>query len=343
MTIPFIDSIDAEDFSKKLQQALDQKTKPIGSLGQLEAVAIQLGMIQKSMTPTILSPQMIVFVGDHGIVKHGVSLYPQEVTWQMVQNFLSGGAAISVLARQHQMGLTVVDCGVKQNFEDHPQLLKRKIREGTRDILEEPAMTRKECDQAIQNGIDLVRNLSGNLLALGEMGIGNTSSATLLISRLMGVPIEKCTGAGTGLDSQGVIRKTEILRKALEKHPTQNPLEALACLGGYEIATMVGAILQGAAERRVILVDGFITTAAVCVAREMDSKIMGYCLFSHCSQEQAHREILSKLQVKPLLDLGLRLGEGSGAALAYPLVESAARILSEMANFESAKVSQKSI
>lgn len=325
-----------------LQQRIDTKTKPLGALGRLEALARQIGLIQQTLAPRLSKPHMLVFAGDHGAARAGVSAYPQDVTWQMVENFLAGGAAVSVLARQNGIGLTVVDCGVRHEFAPRPGLVIAKVAPGTADALEEPAMSAAQCEQALAKGEALVKDLPGNALLLGEMGIGNTSAASLLMSRLAGMSIVDCTGAGTGLDADAVQRKIGILRQVLARHAdTAELLEVLAAFGGFEIATMVGAVLQAALERRVIVVDGFIASSAVLVASKLQPAVLQRCVFAHRSGERGHALMLAHLKAEPLLDLGLRLGEGSGAALAWPLLMSATAILREMASFESAGVSRQ--
>lgn len=337
----------------RLQHALDNKTKPQGSLGRIESLALQLGLIQGTLRPELRDPQMVVFAGDHGLTARGVSAFPSDVTWQMVENFLAGGAAVSVLSRQHGVALTVVDCGVRHDFlaglpqgTTRPGLRVYKVagaENGTADASVQPAMTRAQCDAAITNGMQLVRDLPGNALLLGEMGIGNTSAASLLLSRLAGLDIAQCTGAGTGLDAPAVQRKAAVLREVLERHADATaPLDALAAMGGFEIATMVGAVLQAAQERRVVVVDGFIASSAVLVAHALDPLVLQRCVFAHRSGERGHEFMLQYLGVQALLDLGLRLGEGSGAALAWPLLQSACTILRDMASFDDAGVSGKS-
>jgi nicotinate-nucleotide--dimethylbenzimidazole phosphoribosyltransferase len=335
-----VPEIDDADLAAALQHKLDQKTKPLGSLGQLEALARRIGLILGTTNPRLRDPQVVVFAGDHGLAAQGVSAYPSDVTWQMVENFLAGGAAVSVLSRLHDLGLVVVDCGVRHEFKPRTGLLVRKVGPGTADASQGPAMTEQQCQLALANGQDLVRHLNGNVLLLGEMGICNTSSAALLMSRMTGLDIGECTGAGTGLDGPAIERKTAILRGVLALHAqAREPLEVLAALGGFEIATMVGAILQGAADRHVIVVDGFIATAAVLVAQALAPHVVQRCVFAHRSGERGHARMLAHLGAQPLLDLGLRLGEGSGAALAWPLLAAACTILNDMASFESAGVS----
>ena len=340
--IPSIPSLQDAALASALQHRIDRKTKPLGSLGRLEGLMLRLGLIQGTEQPTLVEPQMMVFAADHGVAAHGVSAFPSDVTWQMVENFLAGGAAVSVRARQHGQQLSVVDAGVRHTFVPRPGLLIAKIAMGSRDMLEGPAMTADECATAIAAGKTLLQKRPGNALLLGEMGIGNTSSAALLLSRLGGYPLADCVGRGTGLDDAQLRHKLAVLARVLEKHPRAiEPLAALAALGGLEIAMMVGAVLQAALERRVIVVDGFITGAAVLVAAKLQPAVLERCIFAHRSNEQGHRLMLDTLQAQPLLDLGLRLGEGSGAALAWPLLESACRVLAEMASFDSAGVSDK--
>jgi nicotinate-nucleotide--dimethylbenzimidazole phosphoribosyltransferase len=342
LTLSDIADIHHPALAQRLQQRLDRKTKPLGSLGRLESLALQIGLIQQTETPMWREPQLLVFAGDHGLAARGVSAYPSDVTWQMVENFLAGGAAVSVLARQHGIALTVVDAGVNHSFSPRAGLLDRKIAFGTADASTEPAMTEAQCEQAINAGRDVVRQLPGNAVLLGEMGIGNSSSASLLLARLLGEDLARCVGRGTGLDDEGLARKLGVLNSVLQKHSTAtSPLAALAAMGGFEIAMLVGAALQAAAERRTIVVDGFIAGASVLVASRLMPAVLGYCVLSHRSAETGHAVLIQHLRAEPLLDLGLRLGEASGAALAWPLLDSAVRILNEMASFESAGVSDR--
>ncbi len=342
MRTPLVPHLQQDALALRLQRKLDGKTKPLGSLGQIERLACRIGLILGSEVPQLERPQLLVCAGDHGLTAHGVSAYPSDVTWQMVENFLAGGAAVSVVARQHGLELTVVDCGVRHDFAPRPGLRLCKIAAGTADALEGAAMTEAQRDQALANGAQLVLSLPGNALLLGEMGIGNTSTASLLMSRLTGLDIAECTGAGTGLDDPAVQRKISVLRQVLARHAqAREPLAALAAFGGFEVATLVGAVLQAAEQRRVILVDGFISSAAVLVASALQPAVLERCVFAHRSGERGHGLMLEHLKAEPLLDLGLRLGEGSGAALAWPLLQSACALLREMASFESAGVSQR--
>ncbi|MBX3624578.1 MAG: nicotinate-nucleotide--dimethylbenzimidazole phosphoribosyltransferase [Rhizobacter sp.] len=342
MNLPEIADLHDTALRQRLQQRLDRKTKPTGSLGRIESLALQVGLIQCSETPQWRSPQLLVFAGDHGLAARGISAYPSDVTWQMVENFLAGGAAVSVLARQHGLALSVVDAGVNHSFAPRPGLIDRKIGFGTADALVGPAMSEGQCVQAIEAGRELVRSLPGNVVLLGEMGIGNTSSAALLLARLGGEDLERCTGRGTGLDDAGLARKLNVLRAVLTRHREANtPLAVLAAMGGFEIAMLAGAALQAAAERRTVVVDGFIAGAGVLAAARLVPRVLGYCVLAHRSAEPGHAALIKHLGAEPLLDLGLRLGEASGAALAWPLLVSALTLLEQMASFESAGVSDR--
>ncbi|HEX5737754.1 MAG TPA: nicotinate-nucleotide--dimethylbenzimidazole phosphoribosyltransferase [Hydrogenophaga sp.] len=340
--MPVIADIEQTGLAARLQHLLDNKTKPVGSLGRIETLAQRIGLILGTDAPVLEAPQLVVFAADHGLAARGVSAFPSDVTWQMVENFLAGGAAVSVLARQHGIGLTVVDCGVRHEFAPRPGLVVCKVGQGTADALDGPAMSAEQCTEALDAGVSLVRTLPGNALLLGEMGIGNTSAASMLLARLAGLAVADCTGAGTGLDADAVQRKIAVLRQVLARHPdAKQPLDALAAFGGFEIATMVGAVLAAAAERRVIVVDGFIASAAVLVASHLQPHVLQRCVFAHRSGERGHALMLAHLRAEPLLELGLRLGEGSGAAMAWPLLVSACALLREMASFESAGVSRQ--
>jgi len=342
---PTIANIENNELCQQLQQIVDQKTKPLGALGRLETLAVHLGMIQGTTTPQITQPQIRVFAADHGLTKHGTSAYPSAVTAQMVYNFLQGGAAINVLARQHHMELKVVDAGVDADFanspfKDHAQLLDYKVRHGSRDALTEPAITAEECLAALENGMDVVKNMAGNLLIVGEMGIGNTSAASLLLAKLGDIPIDACIGRGTGLDDAGLQHKASILTQVLARHSeAQTPFDILAALGGLEIAMMAGALMQAASERRILLIDGFIASSALLAAERLAPGVAQYASFAHHSVEPGHTHLLKLLNAEPLLNMGMRLGEGSGAALAYPLLQSACAIINEMASFNDAGIS----
>ena len=338
--VPEPTDLQDEVLARRLQHLLDHKTKPLGSLGRIESLARQIGLILRSERPELLQPQMVVFAGDHGLAARGVSAFPSDVTWQMVENFLAGGAAVSVLARQHGLALTVVDAGVARDIAPRPTLQLRKVAPGTADCTQGPAMSAAQCQQALREGAEVVRSLPGNAVLFGEMGIGNTSSAALIMARLTGLPLAQCVGRGTGLDEAAVQRKLGVLQEALLANADAHaPLAVLQAFGGFEVAMMCGAMLEAAAQDRVIVIDGFIATSALLVAHALQPRVLQRCVFSHQSDESGHARMLAHLGAEPVLKLDLRLGEGSGGALAWPLLESACRILREMASFESAGVS----
>jgi nicotinate-nucleotide--dimethylbenzimidazole phosphoribosyltransferase len=343
MRLPSITATANPELASRLDEAINNKTKPLGSLGALEALAKQLGLIQRTTAVSVDRPAILVFAGDHGVVAEGISAYPQDVTWQMVENFLANGAAINVFARQNGAALYVVDAGVNHDFGSRPGLIDRKVAHGTRNFALEAAMTPQQCATAMEHGAALVTDLPGNVVGFGEMGIGNTTAAAALMHKLAGVPVADCVGAGTGLSTQGVLNKQRVIEAAVERHAgVSEPLEVLATFGGFEIAMMAGAMLQAAALRKTILIDGFIVTAALLAASRLAPALLDYCVFAHCSDEAGHRRMLEQLGARPLLQLGMRLGEGTGAALALPLLHAAANFMNEMATFASASVSEKS-
>lgn len=334
------------NLNSALQQKIAHKTKPLGALGYLEDIALKIGLIQNTLTPQLNKPTVLVFAGDHGIAASGVSPYPQAVTAQMVQNFLAGGAAINIFAKQNNMQLRIVDAGVNFEFAPHADLINAKIDMGTANFLYTSAMSEAQCEQALTIGASLVKkeiDAGCNVLSFGEMGIANTSSASCLMSVICDLPIEDCVGRGTGLDDVGLIKKTEILKQAINQHTllSPTPKQALATFGGFEIAMMVGAMLGAAEQKTLLVIDGFIATSALLVAAKMQPNILHYCVYAHCSNESAHAKLLDYLGAKPLLNLGLCLGEGTGAVLAYPLIQASVNFLNEMASFESAGVSDK--
>ncbi len=328
-----------------LQHKIDRKTKPLGALGHLEGLGLKIGLVQQSLTPTLSKPHMIVFAGDHGAAKAGVSAYPQDVTWQMVENFLAGGAGINVFARQNGLNLTVVDAGVAHDFGSRPGLINAKVGPGTKNYLDEPAMTQAECATAMERGAGIIRALAAdgcNIVGFGEMGIGNTAAASLITHCLTGAPLADCIGRGTGLDDAGLAKKRRLLESALARTgKLDHPLTVLAEFGGFEIAMMAGAMLAAAQARMVLMIDGFIVGSAALTAAGLAPAITDYCVFCHRSAEPGHVAQLTALGAQPLIDLGLRLGEGTGAALAYPLVQAAVNFVNEMASFETAGVSDK--
>jgi nicotinate-nucleotide--dimethylbenzimidazole phosphoribosyltransferase len=327
---------------------LDSLTKPIGSLGQLEAIAAQMVAILSRVGAQPLNKAAYIFAADHGVTNEGVSAYPREVTAQMVQNFLRGGAAINVLARLHQVELTVVDVGVDAMFDNHISLHRAKVRHGSRNLLQEPAMSLEELSDALKIGLDIAKRANDreqDLVALGEMGIGNTTAASAITATLTGQRVADVTGRGAGLDDAGRDRKLHIIRRALKRHfgsmpSPPEPVEILRCVGGLEIAAMTGFVLGAARYRRAVICDGFISTSAAAVAYAIAPQIKGYLFAGHCSEEPGHRHLLRYLGVRSILNLGMRLGEGTGAVLAMPIIESALCLYDEMATFASAGVSE---
>ncbi|GGC10758.1 nicotinate-nucleotide--dimethylbenzimidazole phosphoribosyltransferase [Oxalicibacterium flavum] len=343
MTIPPIPAAGDAALDHALRAAIDGKTKPPGSLGMLETLARRIGLIQQTVQPRIVEPALLVFAGDHGVVEEGVSAYPQSVTWQMVENFLAGGAAINVFARQNGCALRIVDAGVNHDFGARAGLIDRKVAHGTRNFAREAAMTLAQCAQAMAHGAALVAEMPGNVIGFGEMGIANTTSAAAVMHALTGLPAAACVGAGTGLSADGVRHKQQVVERAVALHAgARAPLEVLAAFGGFEIAMITGAMLEAARRRMVLVIDGFIITSALLVAARLQPAILDYCVFAHCSDEHGHRQLLDALGVQPLLQMGLRLGEGTGSVLALPMLHAAVNFLNEMATFESAAVSNRS-
>lgn len=330
---------------KELQQKIDLKTKPIGALGTLEKLALLIGQVQNTLTPTLIKPNIVVFAGDHGITKEGVSAYPQEVTYQMVMNFLNGGAAINVFSNQHNINLKIVDAGVNFDFEPSEKLTNAKIAYGTKNFLKEKAMSKTQVVQCFDKAAKIVNEIfetKSNVIGFGEMGIGNTSSATMLMSYLCKLPIEKCIGRGTGLNDIQLENKISILKQAQAFHgKIVDPKEVLQTFGGFEIAQICGAMLAAFEKKMLILIDGFIASSAFLVAYQINPKIISNAIFCHLSDEYGHQNLLNYLNADPLLKLNMRLGEGTGCAIAYPIMESAVAFLNNMASFESAAVTNK--
>lgn len=341
--------IEATDKSllKDIQHKIDNKTKPLGALGQLESIATKISLIQQSIYPKLESPSMLVFAGDHGLAEEGISAYPSEVTHQMVLNFLYEGAAINVFCDQHDIDLSIIDAGVNFDFGFNPKLINRKIAFGSKNSLKEAALTDKDFEDAIQIGCSMTNEKyqSGcNIIGFGEMGIGNTSASSLLMAEYLNLDIKDCVGRGTGVDDQGLIHKTAVLQKVFAKHTTSNsdPIAYFKCISGLEMAMMLGAMLQAAENKMTILIDGFIATSVLLAAFQVYPNILDYTLYCHQSDESGHKLILDSLNAESILKLDLRLGEGTGCAVAYPIIASSVNFLNQMASFESASVSNKS-
>jgi nicotinate-nucleotide--dimethylbenzimidazole phosphoribosyltransferase len=329
---------------------LDELTKPLGSLGRLEDIAAQLVSIQQERSGQPLQKAVYIFAADHGITREGVSAYPSEVTRQMVLNFLSQGAAISVLAKLHHVEMNIVDVGVDAIFEQTEGLIARKIRRGSRNMLHEAALSDEELAQAIATGANLAseaKTQGKTLLAVGEMGIGNTTAASAITSLLTCAPVTAVTGRGTGLDAAAVTHKRQIIEAVLQRHFPEggtnsrpDPLEVLRCVGGLEIAAMTGFILGSASNGIAVVVDGFISASAAAIAFAIEPRVRAYLFAGHQSEEPGHGVLLEYLGIRPILSLGMRLGEGTGAVLAMPIIESAQCLYNEMATFKSASVSE---
>lgn len=332
------------NFKNQLQHKIDFKTKPTRSLGQLEDIAFQVGMIQQTLSPKIEKPTMLIFSADHGLADEKVSPYPKEVTWQMVMNMLTGGAGISVFCKQNGINMKVIDAGVDYDFPADMPIITSKIGRGTKNMMHEPAMSIEECELAMSKGTDFVKLEAAegcNTISFGEVGIGNTSPSALLMHRFLSLPIEECVGVGAGMIGEQYEHKLNILSQVAAKYNPTTTTETLATFGGFEIAMMVGAFIEAKKQNMLILVDGFIASAAMLTASQYEPNLKENCLFCHKSNEKAHTVLLKKLGVEPILDLRLRLGEGTGAAVALPIIQSAITFLNNMASFEEAGVSNK--
>lgn len=329
--------------SMALQYKIDQKTKPQGALGVLEKIAFQIGIVFQTLSPEIRKPYLVVFAADHGIAQHGVSAYPQDVTRQMITNFLEGGAAINVFCKQNNIALSVVDAGVNYDFPSNTKLISAKIDKGTHSFLSAPAMSKMQMELCFAKGAEIVTNIANegsNCIGFGEMGIGNTATASVLMSVLCNFSIEDCVGRGTGVDDEKLQFKIDILRKTIENYHGSKDLDSyLAHFGGFEILQMAGGMLAAYEQHMIFLVDGFICSVAFLIAFKKNPAILKNAIFSHQSAEKAHKKLLDYLGVSAVLQLDLRLGEGTGCALVFPIVQSAVAFLNEMASFESAGVS----
>ena len=344
---PFnIQSVD-QTIKPKIQAKIDNLNKPKGSLGRLEQLAMQICLIQQSLEPSLAHPCHLLLGGDHGIEREGVSVSPREVTWQQMINFTHGGGGVNMFCRQHGFKLRIVDVGVDYDLSGIDGIIHRKIARGTRNFLYEPAMSEAEFNQAIQIGCDLVDDCIAEgcrVLSIGEMGIGNTSPSSIWMHLFTSIPLADCIGAGAGLDTPGIRHKYEVLSKALANYQSTphhpSPITPLAYFGGYEMIAAIGAMLKAAEKHLVILVDGFIMTACAMAAILLYPAAQDYMIFTHCGDESGHKMMLDTIEAEPLLHLGLRLGEGTGALCAFPIVDSAVRMINEMNNFDNAKITK---
>ncbi len=337
-----------ESLRPAIQAKIDNLNKPKGSLGRLEELAMQICLIQQTLEPSLQYPCHLLLGGDHGIEREGVSVSPREVTWQQMINFTRGGGGVNMFCRQHGFKLRIVDVGVDYDLSHVPGIINRKIARGTKNFLYEPAMSEAEFDQAIQVGVDLVDDCIAEgckVLSIGEMGIGNTSPSSIWMSLFGDIPLKDCIGAGAGLNNDGIRHKYEVLKKAIVNYqsklsPLTSHLSPLIYFGGFEMITAIGAMLRAAECHLIILVDGFIMTACALAAIQLYPDAQDYMIFTHCGDESGHRMMLDIVDAKPLLSLGLRLGEGTGALCAYPIVDSAVRMMNEMNNFDNANITK---
>ena len=325
-----------------IQEKIDNLNKPKGSLGRLEELAMQICLIQQTLSPSLNHPCHLLLGGDHGIEREGVSVSPRDVTWQQMINFTRGGGGVNMFCRQHGFKLRIVDVGVDYDLSQVPGIIDCKIARGTKNFLYEPAMSEDEFNQAIQIGCDLVDDCIAEgcqVLSIGEMGIGNTSPSSIWMHLFGNIPLEECIGAGAGLDSPGIRHKYEVLSKAVERF-TSAPCEVLRYFGGFEMIAAIGAMLRASERHLIILIDGFIMTACAIAAIRLYPAAQDYMIFTHCGDESGHQKMLDIVEAKPLLHLGLRLGEGTGALCAYPIIDSAVRMINEMNNFANAKITK---
>jgi nicotinate-nucleotide--dimethylbenzimidazole phosphoribosyltransferase len=337
----------SEDFIAPLRHKIDFLTKPKGSLGRLETLALQIGLIQQTLSPRLENPVNILFGGDHGAIVEGISLSPKEVTRQQMIHFSRGGAGINFLCRQHGFKLVLVDAGVDGDFPAETGIVDKKVRRSTRNYLHESAMTEAEMELALQRGgevVDSVKAAGSNIVSFGEMGSGNTGASSLWMHLLGGAPLAECVGAGAGLDNAGIRHKLDVLQRAVARtalpSPTTDVARVMAEYGGYEMVMAVGAMLRAAELSMTILVDGFIMSACMLAASKINSELLDYAVFGHVGDESGHRRLLDMMNARPLLALDLRLGEGSGAVCAYPIVDSAVRMINEMDSFDAGRVTK---
>ena len=348
------------DLAIALQHKIDNLNKPKGSLGRLEELAFQIGMIQQTLTPVLRHPVHLLFGADHGIEREGVSVSPREVTWQQMANFTRGGGGVNMFCRQHGFELHLIDIGVDHDLSVFPAILNRKVApHGTANFLHGPAMTEQQCEKALSVGREQVDSAFAegcNIISIGEMGIANTSPSSIWMSLLLGLPLEQCVGAGAGLNSEGIRHKLDVLKRSIEAMEAIDTIDAIETIettdskqplrylmryfGGFEMVAAIGAMLRAAELRMVVLVDGFIMSACALMASRLMPSFMDFAIFCHSGDESGHQLMLERMGAKPLLHLGLRLGEGTGALCAFPIIDSAVRMINEMGNFEDNKITK---
>ncbi len=327
-----------------IRKKIDNLNKPKGSLGRLETLAEQICLVQQTLSPRLTHPSHLLLGADHGIEREAVSVSPREVTWQQMLNFTHGGGGVNMFCRQHGFKLRIVDVGVDYDFTGVDGILDRKVARGTRNFLHEAAMTQEEYDRTIDIGAALCDDCFAegcNVLSIGEMGIANTSPSSIWMSLFCHIPLDECIGAGAGLDTQGIRHKREVLRQAVDNYQGQGTAaDLIRYFGGFEMVAAIGAMLRAAEHRMLVLVDGFIMSACALAAIQLEPAVRDYMIFAHCGDESGHRRMLDAMQAQPLLSLGLRLGEGTGALCAYPIVDSAVRMINEMNNFDNARITK---
>lgn len=333
-----------EGIKEALIHKINNLTKPKGSLGRLEEIALRIGLIQQTLSPKLTHPQNVLFAGDHGIIVENVTPTPKEVTWQQVAHYIRGGAGINFLCNQHHFDLKIVDAGVDFDFPKDKGIIDKKVRKGTRNYLYEPAMTVEELDQCFISGAEVVDECyaeGSNILSFGEMGASNTSSSSIWMSLLTGIPLAQCVGAGSGLHKEGIQHKYLVLKQAIENYKGDfSTLDIMRYFGGYELVMAVGAMLRAAELKITILIDGFIMSACILAAQKLYPNVLPYAIFAHCGDEGGHKLLLDTLHANPILNLNLRLGEGTGAVCAFPIVDSAVRMINEMDSFTNASVTK---
>ena len=336
-----------ESLRDAIKDKIDNLNKPKGSLGLLETLAEQICLIQQTLTPTLQHPCHLLFGGDHGIEREGVSVSPRDVTWQQMINFTRGGGGVNMFCRQHGFTLYIIDMGVDHDLTAYTDILNRKIAHGTKNFLNEPAMTEAQFNQAIETGCELVDRCHQdgcNIICMGEMGIANTSPSSIWMHLFGNIPLDECIGAGAGLNNPGLQHKREVLHKAVAHYiahsDKENKLEPLLYFAGFEMAGAIGAMLRAAELKMTVMVDGFIMSACMLAASQLYPEVLRYAVFGHCGDESGHKRMLGLMHATPLLQLGMRLGEGTGALCAYPIIESAVRMVNEMNNFKNAHITK---
>ncbi|MGP1351436.1 MAG: nicotinate-nucleotide--dimethylbenzimidazole phosphoribosyltransferase [Hoylesella marshii] len=337
-----------ESLREAIAQKIDNLNKPKGSLGRLESLAMQMAMIQQTLSPTLRHPCHLLLGGDHGIEREGVSLSPRDVTWQQMINFTRGGGGVNMFCRQHDFDLKIVDMGVDYDLSAYPTIIDRKIARGTDNFLYRPAMNESQFHQAIDTGAELVdecRRVGADIICIGEMGIANTSPSSIWMSMWGNIPLQECIGAGSGLNDEGIARKCAILQRAVDNflaagNNPDDPETVIRYFAGYEMAGAIGAMLRAAELKMAVMVDGFIMSACMLAASRLYPDVLRYAIFGHCGDEVGHRHMLALMDAQPLLSLNLRLGEGTGALCAFPIIDSAVRMINELNNFQNAQITK---